>query len=109
MNCTWNTQTTLLFTLILHSTSDTHLLHTQLRDNSLLIQLPIYIRRTTLPLFTLYRAESFKIPYDSKSANNNTDKLQTKFSYTQIALDRSYIAVSDENYVSFEDKPSRTL
>ena len=70
------------------------------RDRHLIIQIPVFVQPYTQQLPIVYQIETVPVPivYQNKHAN----------SYTHLQIDRPYIALNSETYISIRQQELRT-
>ena len=69
-------------------------------EKNLIIQFPVFAQPYTQTKLTLYQIEM--VPVSILNKNNKTQ------SYTQLKIDKPYIAVNDETYISLHSQELNT-
>ena len=69
-------------------------------DKNLIIQFPVFVAPYTQARLTLYQIKTVPVPILDMN-----DKAQ---SYTQLRIDKPYIALNDETYISLRSQESNT-
>ena len=70
------------------------------QDKNLMIQFPVFVALYTQARLTLYQIETVPVPFMDMN-----DKAQ---SYTQLRIDKPYIALNDETYISLRSQELNT-
>ena len=70
------------------------------KDGNLIIQFPVFIQPYTQPPVILYQIETVPIPI--------IDQNKQTCSYTQLQIDRLYIALNSETYITIRQQELRT-
>ena len=69
-------------------------------DRNLIIQFPVFVEPYTQARHTLYQIETVPVPI--LDTNNKAQ------SYTQLRIDKPYIALNDETYISLRSQELNT-
>ena len=70
-------------------------------EKNLIIQFPVFVQPYTQTKLTLYQIETVPVPI--LDANNKAQ------SYTQLKIDKPYIALNDEIYISLHSQELNTF
>ena len=70
------------------------------RDKNLIVQFPVFIQPYTLKLLILYQIETVPVPI--------IDQNMQAHSYTHLQVDRPYIALNSETYITIRQQELRT-
>ena len=70
------------------------------KDNNLIIQFPIFIEQYTQQPLILYQLETVPVPI--------TDQNTQVQSYTHLQVNKPYIALNSETYISIREQELRT-
>lgn len=70
-----------------------------IQENTLILNIPIYLKETVQEDLQLFRVESFYVPYDISKVNTKVTTNNNGYAYTRIHLDYSYIAIGRQAYI----------
>ena len=70
-------------------------------DRNLIVQFPVFVQPYTQQPLILYKIEMIPVPIMNQNKQAN--------SYTHLQIDRSYIALNSETYISLRQQELRTF